>query len=130
VVITSVALDGLCSTGLLTALPGLGKLDVVIPEQALDEVAPGNQQAVREAGQICLIRWAPLDGFGAIALYASLRAIMSPGEAASIAMAHTWHWLLASDDSGCFQVEANKLLGANRLLSTAGLLQTPWEAQA
>lgn len=56
-----------------------------------------------------------------IELYAHLSRRLGKGEAASLALATTNGWLVASDEKGRFRREAEARLGSDGILTTPGL---------
>jgi predicted nucleic acid-binding protein len=61
---------------------------------------------------------------GEILLYDEFRRFLGDGEAASLAVAVSRHWVIAADEKGRFRRELFEQLGENYLLDTAGALVT------
>lgn len=105
---------------LLGALPGY---EFVVPDEAVREVTDPAQCEALQAAITSSVLWpVAIDDMATLELFAELRAIMGPGEAACLSLAVQRGWLIASDEKRVFRREAQARLGPGRILNTAGIL--------
>jgi predicted nucleic acid-binding protein len=105
---------------LLGRLPGH---EFVVADEVVAEVTAAEQaRALASALAEGVLRRESLVGVEALTLFAELTRVMGRGEAASLALAVTRRWLVASDEKRVFRREAQARLGAGRLLTTPGVL--------
>jgi predicted nucleic acid-binding protein len=104
---------------LLRRLPGFEF--VVTPDVLAEIVLPDQKQQLENALAAGVLRVEGLSISHALALFAELRHLMGAGEAASLALAVSRGWAVASDEKKAFRREALARLGPGRILTTAGL---------
>lgn len=109
--------------GLLGDLPRLVNRSFVVTDVVHSEVTwPGQRAALDAALAAGTWKLESLVDIDAIALQASLMPIMEPGEAASLALAATKGYIVASDERRSFLREAHARLGPGRIVDTPGLI--------
>src|SRR3954470_8367817 len=106
--------------GVLGQLPGYSF--VITPEVMVEIARPEQAAALARALEAGWVRVEPLTDLPGLRLYADLLAVMGRGEAASLALAQTRGWWIASDERRLFLREARTRLGDERILNTPGLL--------
>jgi hypothetical protein len=106
---------------LLGRLPGFDF--VVTPDVLAEIVLPDQKQQVENAVAAGILRVEGLSSPDALALFAELRRLMGAGEAASLALAVSKGWALASDEKKALRREALARLGPRRILTTPGLYE-------
>jgi predicted nucleic acid-binding protein len=104
---------------MLGRLPGFKF--VVTPEAVAEIVRPDQQEQVEGALRAGVLRLEQLSDPEALALLADLRSQMGAGEAASLALAASEGWAIASDEQRAFRREAVARLGQGRIMTTPGL---------
>lgn len=104
---------------MLGRLPGFNF--VVTPDVVVEIVLPGQKEQVDNAVAAGSLRVEGLAGPEMLALFAELRRLMGAGEAASLALAVSKGWAIASDEKKAFRREALARLGPGRILTTPGL---------
>lgn len=105
---------------LLARLPGH---EFVVTDEVVAEVTrPDQAAALALASQEGWLRRESLADLVGLRLYTDLRTIMGRGEAASLALAESRGWWIASDERRAFLREARARLGAGRILNTPGVL--------
>ena len=104
---------------MLGRLPGFNF--VVTPDVVAEIVLPGQKEQVDNAVAAGALRVEGLAGPEMLALFAELRRLMGTGEAASLALAVSKGWAIASDEKKAFRREALARLGPGRILTTPGL---------
>ncbi len=104
---------------MLGRLPGFKF--VVTPEAVAEIVRPDQKEQVESALRAGVLRLEQLSDPEALALFADLRNQMGTGEAASLALAASQGWAIASDERRAFRREAISRLGQGRILTTPGL---------
>jgi predicted nucleic acid-binding protein len=106
-------------------LPLLGRLpgyEFVVVDEALAEITAGEQAGMlASALNEGALRRESLAGIEMLTLFAELTRIMGRGEAASLALAATRGWLVASDEKRVFRREVQARLSENHLLTTPGV---------
>jgi predicted nucleic acid-binding protein len=109
--------------GLLGDLPRLVGLSFVVTDVVYEEVSRPEQRAALDAALAAgMWKRESLVELEAIALQAELMTIMDPGEAATLALAATKGYLVASDERRAFLREARARLGTGRIVDTPGLI--------
>ena len=108
------------------ALELLGRLhgyEFVIVDQVEAEITRSDQAtALRHAIDVAWLRREAVNTIEVLSIFADLARIMGRGEAASLALAETRRWYVASDEKKVFRREAVARLGQGRILTTAGLI--------
>ncbi len=105
--------------GLMGALP---PYEFVVPEDVVSEITdPDQRQALEAAITAGQLRRESIEVPAELTRYAELRQVIGKGEAASLALAESRGWLIASDEKGRFRREVLAGLGAGRLMTTPGL---------
>jgi predicted nucleic acid-binding protein len=94
---------------------------VVTPDVLAEIVLPDQKQQVENAVAAGILRVEGLSSPDALALFADFRRLMGAGEAASLALAISKGWAVASDEKKVFRREALTRLGPRRILTTPGL---------
>ena len=104
---------------MLGRLPGYG---FVVVRDVIAEVKRAEQKQQIEAALASgFLRAEQLTEMAELALFAELRQLMGAGEAASLALACSKGWAVASDEKRAFRREALARLGPGRILTTPGL---------
>ena len=104
---------------MLGRLPGF---TFVVPPDVLAEIVlPDQKEQVDNAVAAGMLRVEGLSGPEMLGLFAELRRLMGAGEAASLALAVSKGWAIASDEKKAFRREALTRLGSGRILTTPGL---------
>lgn len=97
--------------------------DFVVTDEVMAEVNRPDQAAIlAQALQAGWLRQETLTGIAGLQIYADLQQSMGRGEAASLALATTRGWWIASDERRAFLREAQVRVGSYRILNTPGLL--------
>ena len=104
---------------MLGRLPGL--TFVVTPDVLAEIVLPDQKQQIDNAVAAGMLRVEGLSGPEVLGLFGELRRLMGAGEAASLALAVSNGWAIASDEKKAFRREALARLGSGRILTTPGL---------
>jgi len=104
---------------LLGRLPGFDF--VVTPDVLAEIVQPDQKQQLENAVARGILRVESLSDPDALALFGELRRLMGVGEAASLSLAISKGWAVASDEKKAFRREASARLGPGRILTTPGL---------
>jgi predicted nucleic acid-binding protein len=104
---------------MLGRLPGFKF--VVTPEAVAEIGRPDQKEQVEGALRVGVFPLEQLPDPGALALFADLRNQMGTGEAASLALAASQGWAIASDERRTFRREAVARLGQGRIMTTPGL---------
>jgi predicted nucleic acid-binding protein len=104
---------------MLGRLPGFKF--VVTPEAVAEIGRPNQQEQIEGALRAGVLRLDQLSGPEALGLFADLRNKMGAGEAASLALAASQGWAIASDERRAFRREAVARLGQGRIMTTPGL---------
>jgi predicted nucleic acid-binding protein len=103
----------------------LGRLpsySFVVTKDVIAEIAQPEQRLQVEAALAAgFFRAEELTQPAELALFAELRQLMGAGEAASLALASSKGWAVASDEKRAFRREALTRLGTGRILTTPGL---------
>jgi len=94
---------------------------VVTPDVLNEIVLPDQKQHVENAVAAGILRVEGLSSPDSLTVFAELRRLMGAGEAASLALAVTRGWVVASDEKKAFRTEALARLGPGRILTTPGL---------
>jgi len=106
----------------LALLGGLPGYEFVVPDEVVREVTDTDQcGALQAAITSSVLRLITIDDLPTLELFAELRAIMGPGEAACLSLAAKRGWLIASDERRVFRREALGRLGPGRIVNTAGI---------
>jgi predicted nucleic acid-binding protein len=124
VAVDATVVVNLVRAGRLDLLGTVRDLEFVVPDEVVEEVSYPNQAAALarafEAGHV---RQESISDPEALSLYAELRQRMGKGEAACLAMATTYGWIVASDDHGrAFRRLARAHIGLNRVLDIPGIV--------
>jgi predicted nucleic acid-binding protein len=105
--------------GLTGRLPGY---TFVVAPEVLGEIGDSDQrQQIEGAVNGGILQREELSGVAQVALFAELRQLMGTGEAATLALASTRGWAVASDEKKAFRREALARLGQGRILTTPGM---------
>ena len=84
--------------------------------------APPQSESLEEAISSGGIEVVVVDDPAALATYAELVQVLGRGESAAIALAAHRRWILAMDERGRARREAERHLGAGRIVTTPGIL--------
>jgi len=115
-------LINLCHAGMLSILERLPGFEFMVPLEVDAEITDAEQQ--RQLDELFargVVKREALATLGELTIYAELRAIMSSGEAACIALAQSRGMYLASDERSAFLREAKARVSESKLLNTPGL---------
>lgn len=100
-------------------LPGY---EFVVPDNVRDELTrEGQRDLLDDALARGVLRAEAITDPGDIAQFAELTAYLGRGEAACLVLAERNGWLVLSDDKRRFRWEAERRIGADRLVGTADL---------
>jgi predicted nucleic acid-binding protein len=119
-------------TSVLINFAHVGRFDLVgrsaglrtlVPVEVLAEVVvPAQRVAVEKAIASGELEHVPSESAEELDDFARLRTELDLGESAVLAIAKAWGALVACDERGAFSRIANELLGAGRVVNTAGLI--------